>query len=152
MRLLSFCLLLMGSLFGAKAQQLPTVVNLTAQDSLVEVLNQQYPASLLVASDTSLSKMRATWEDMLIQLEQLSKQEKVDLRGVRLWLKVYWGTDGRIEHLAYQLQPRSLNISHVELQALLRYFVQQYRPALRYKADFAHQTAVSFPTFLQPKK
>lgn len=152
MRILPILLLLVFGSMPTQAQTGPVVIHMTSQDSLMTVFNKSYSTSLLVAADTSLSKMRQTWEDMLIQLEELSEEEQIDLRGVKLWLKVYWRTDGAIAHIAYQLQPRSLNISRAELEALLTYFVQQYRPNLRYKEPFAHQTSVGFPTYLQRQK
>lgn len=152
MKLLPILLLLFFSSLSMQAQEQPLIIHMTDQDSLMQVFNKNYSTSLLVAADTNLSKMRQTWEDMLIQLEQLSKQEQVDLRGAKLWFKVYWQPNGEIAHIAYQLQPRSLNLPRAELEALLQYFVQQYRPSLFFKKSFSHQTAISFPTYLQPKK
>lgn len=129
------------------AQNLPAVFHLGDQEAAYEQLNQNYARTLPTVANNDLKQGLAAWYRLLRNMETYSEQVNVDLKGVKLWLHVFWNANGAIDHIGYFLLPDSRNIPDADLRAFLSSFIRQYTPELRSDKNFSHYTSVTFPTF-----
>lgn len=132
----------------AKAQELPKVIDVSQSDQQLEVLSGQYKSSLLTAADTNLTTMMNTWKHCLTAIEFYADKIKFDIKGVKMWMKIFWAKDGKIDHIAYYLQDNSINISKTDFEAFLASFSRNYQLPLTHKHRFSYSSRLQFPMYL----
>ena len=130
-----------------KTKALPTVFVLGEHESSYDALVQATPISLLEACACGKEEAFAKWVGMLNELDVYARKQSVDIRGVKLWMHVFYGNDGSIEHIAYHLRPNSRQIEAEVLAPVLEGFARQYRFPITGEAGFAHYSTGSFPVF-----
>lgn len=141
--LLLSCLL---SIATIKAQQpLPKVINVAQNSAVLDKLSTQYQSSLFSASDTNFVTTINNWRNFLLSMEQYSETIDFDIKGIKVWLKVFWAKDGNIDHIAYILSDRSINIDLVEWEAFLRSFMRNNKLAIKHKRSFTYDGRLMFP-------
>ncbi len=86
------------------------------------------------------------WMHMVEKMDDLSQELGVDLKGIKLWLNVFWDAEGNIKHLAYYPKPTSKNIEYNLLTAFFKNFVNSYQLPLKASQDFSHYGSAAFPT------
>ena len=69
-----------------------------------------------------------------------------DLKGVKVWLHVFWSETGRIDHLGFLLRPDSRLINVSELKVFFAGFIEQYQLQVTSTRKFNHYTGATFPT------
>lgn len=143
-----FLVLSLTSLFGQSAA-LPRVFILGEDEKIYEQLNQQYSQTLLEATNNDIEKAFDHWLEMMRAIDEYADQIKVDIRGVRTWLHVFWAPDGTIDHIGYLLRSDSRNIDPVEFKAFLSGFMRQYRFPVQSTKPYSHYTGATFPTFAE---
>lgn len=82
-----------------------------------------------------------------MDLEDYADAKGMDIRGAKLWLKVYFNKNGKLEHLAYFPKPNSKQIPTEYLDALFKSFVKDYYSNVIWEKGYQHSTNVSFPTY-----
>ena len=112
-----------------------------------EMLNQSYSQTLLEVSDFDTQKAFDAWMDMMKQMEEYAKKLRFDIKGVKLWLHVFWNEDGTISHIGYLMRPDSRNIDNLELAAFLKTFMGRYKLPLSSSRKFSHYTGANFPIY-----
>ena len=125
--------------------QVPKIIEGTQNGPLLEELNGQYKASLFSASERDFAKTIHNWRLFLLSMQEYAASINFDLKGVKIWLKVYWAKDGSIEHMAYILSDRSINVDPSDLEGFLRSFMRNYKLPLVHKQRFAYDSQVLFP-------
>ena len=130
-----------------KNKALPTVFVLGEFEGSYDDLVQQYEQSLLTACDCTMKSAFSKWLGMLHELDLYAAREEVDIRGVKVWLHVFWKPDGMIDHIAYHLRPNSRTIDAEVMTGLLEGFAQEYAFPLSAEEGFAHYSTGSFPVF-----
>ena len=157
--LLLLCLLAVGLSAGAaplpapapgpqpKNKALPKVFVLGNFESSYDDLVQAYEQSLLSACDCTMKEAFAKWLGMLHELDLYAQREEIDIRGVKVWLHVFWEGDGTVDHIAYHLRPNSRDVDDETMQRLLEGFVEEYAFPMTSDAGFAHYSTGSFPVF-----
>ncbi len=110
-----------------------------------EEVSKEYKTQLLEVCEYDMSRAYFKWLVMLQEMEDMAESIDFDIKGVKMWLKVFWNEDGTIAHLAYFLKPRSRNINKDELTAFLYTFVDQYSFPLEAEQKFSHYGNASFP-------
>jgi hypothetical protein len=143
--ILFFTLLLSNTTF---AQTIPTIINVRKDTKLLEQLSSDYKSSLFLASDTSFEKTAKNWKHLLSAMEFYSQQINFDLRGVKLWLKVFWAKNGQIDHISYYLSNGSINIGLVDLEAFLSSFIKNYTLPQKHNHRFSYDARIIFPLYL----
>ena len=130
-----------------KNKSLPTVFVLGEFEGSYDELVQEYEQSLLTACDCTMKSAFAKWLSMLHELDLYANRENVDIRGVKVWLHVFWKPDGAIDHIAYHLRPNSRTIDAEVMTNLLDGFSKEYAFPLTSEAGYAHYSTGSFPVF-----
>ncbi len=130
-----------------KNKTLPKVFILGQFESSYDDLVVSYEQSLLTACDCTMKTAFGKWLGMLHELELYSKKQNIDIRGVKVWLHVFWNPDGSIEHIAYHLRPNSKIIDEEVMSFLLDGFAKQYSFPLTAETGYAHYSTGSFPVF-----
>lgn len=130
-----------------KNKTLPKVFVLGQFESSYDDLVESYDQSLLTACNCTMKTAFGKWLGMLHELELYSKKQDVDIRGVKVWLHVFWNADGTVDHIAYHLRPNSKVIEDEVMNDLLVGFAKQYSFPLTAEAGYAHYSTGSFPVF-----
>ena len=124
-----------------------TIFVLGENEKTYEMLNQSYSQTLLEVSDFDTQKAFDAWMDMMKQMEEYAKKLRFDIKGVKLWLHVFWNEDGTISHIGYLMRPDSRNIDNLELAAFLKTFMGRYKLPLSSSRKFSHYTGANFPIY-----
>jgi hypothetical protein len=113
-------------------------------------LSKDHPALFLSVFDNDVDKAYKVWSTCLADMEEYAAQLDFDLRGVKLWINMYFNPDGTIAHLAFFRKPNSRNVPDNQLSAFFRNFVDHYKLPAASGKGFQHSTSAAFPTFFQP--
>lgn len=139
-------MLLWSSLLSA--QSISPVIDVSNDSKILEELSAEYKSSLFVASDADFVKTMENWKHTLTAIENYAEEIDFNLKGVKLWLKVFWAKDGQIDHITYYLSETSINIDRIDLEAFLRSFMRKYKLPQSYKQRFSYDARVTFPLYL----
>lgn len=130
-----------------KAQDMPVVFELGTQEVAYEKLNEMYSQSLLEASNGDIKMAFDNWLHMMGEMEAYAKKIRFDIKGIKLWLHVFWNEDGRVAHIGYLLRPESRYIDAAEMGAFLKTFMDRYEFPQKSTEKFSHYTGASFPVY-----
>lgn len=127
---------------------IPLKVFLIGEDQKsFEKLSLEYQDLLLTACDDDMEDAFMKWMQMLRDIEAYSEDLDYDIKGVKMWLKVFWGPEGTIRHIAYFLKPNSRNINIDQLTAFFKSFISQYKFPVVHSESYSHYGSAAFPTF-----
>lgn len=146
-----FLILLLSLLWNATLwaqNDFPAVINVAQSSTVLEELSATYKSSLFAASDADFVQTMKHWKHLLVGMENYAKEIDFDLKGVKLWIKVFWAENGTIDHITYILSDTSININRVELEAFFKSFIKNYKLPLIYKNKFSYDARVIFPLYL----
>jgi len=135
---------------GEEPSSLPRVFILGEHETAYEQLMLQQNTSLLAACDNDMQEAFVKLTSMYREIEAYADQLQFDIKGVRLWIHVFWDKNGMIQHLGYHLRPNSKNIDTSKLTNFLEDFIQQYRFPLTNDTGYSLYTSASFPVRYQP--
>ena len=93
------------------------------------------------------SKTSGALMDMMREMEDYSKKIRFDIKGIKVWLHVFWNEDGSISHIGYLLRPDSRNIDALELAAFFKTFMGRYKLPVSSSKKFSHYTGANFPIY-----
>lgn len=82
-----------------------------------------------------------------MDVEDYALELNFDLKGVKLWLNIYFNADGTISNLAFFPKPNSRNVPNEQLVAFFKNFIRQYHLIQSTDVGFQHSASASFPTF-----
>ena len=101
----------MFSLWGSTSAQynttytatssVPSVFMLGEHQESYQSLKSAYPTTLLALNNEDLTSAYADWVYVLNAIEAFADKVDFNLAGVKLWMHVYWKSDGSIDHIAY---------------------------------------------------
>jgi len=128
---------------------LPSVFMLGEKESEYEKLVENCNVPLFSISDDSMDKAYDSWLGMLYEIEQFAESDTFDIKGVKIWINVFWNGDGSIKHITYFPKPNSKNIDFEEMGLFLEKFIVQYRFKEKYDSCFSHYGSATFPTHAQ---
>lgn len=129
---------------------LPTVFIIGEHEDEFNRLGVEYQALLLTACDDNMDMAYDKWLGMLEELQIFAASNQFDLRGIKMWLNVFWDENGVVSHIAYHLKPQSRNVDTRYLTAVLSEFTKTYRFPLVFESKYSHYGTASFPVF--PRK
>jgi hypothetical protein len=130
----------------AQQSDLPTAFMLGENEKAYEKLTEDYSQSLLEASDNDITKAFEHWLDMMQAVDTYAEKIRFDIKGIRVWLHVFWNPDGSVAHIGYLLRPDSRNAETAELTAFFSSFARQYQFPVKSSKPFSHYTGATFPT------
>ncbi len=127
--------------------QLPKVFQMGGNEQAYEALTQEYPQTLLGACNNDMKMAFDKWLEMMKALEAYAGRINFDIKGVKVRLHVFWGTNGTVEHIGFVFRPNSRNARSEEFSAFLSSFIRQYTFPVQSQQKFSHYTIATFPTF-----
>ena len=134
------------------AHFLPRVFQIGEHQEEYDVLVKTYDQELLEACDNDLRVAYGKLSSMFREMELYAENNNYDLKGVRLWLHVFWNKDGTIQYLAYHLRPNSKNIEIPAFEAFLLSFTENYQFPLLSEKAYTLYTSTSFPVYARRRK
>lgn len=112
-----------------------------------ELLVTEHSDQLLNVCNNSMDKAYDAWVSLLKDLEGFAEDRSFDLKGTKIWINVFWNTDGSIRNIVYYPKPNSKNMDFSLLSSFLADFASSYQFNLSNDRPFSHYGSASFPTF-----
>ena len=134
-------------LVKADSSSLPKVFILGQYEKAYEKLYDTHSKVLLEVCNDDMDEAFDKWLSMLKDMEDYSNSINYDIRGIKVWLNVFWDKNGDIEHIAFHLKVNSRNIDTIELAAFFSSFMNHYKLPIASDSKFSHYGSASFPTF-----
>lgn len=139
MLLSSFCL--------AAQDQLPKVFTMGEHEQTYEKLVSNCNSMLLNVCNNDMELAYAKWSKMIKDMETMADDLDFDIKGVKVWISVFWNEDGSLAHIVYHPKPNSRNMDFAELTAFFVNFVNTYSFDQTNTKCFSHHGSASWPTF-----
>jgi len=114
----------------------PPVFLIGDNSKAFEALSRSHNIALIDACEDDMEVAFSKWVDMMLALETYSKEEGYDIRGIKMWIKIFWAADGSVEHIAYYLKPHSRNVATEELSNFFDNFISTYKLPLEVERSF----------------
>ena len=102
---------------------------------------------LLEVCQDSMELAYKHWLLMLHDMEIYAESQNFDIKGIKIWLNVFWNNDGTINNFVYYPKPNSRNTDFTKLTAFLDKFLVYYKFPLEYQTCYSHYGSATFPTF-----
>lgn len=144
--ILGFASFALGQSVESEANKLPVIFQLGEFEPQMDNQSRIHETQLLTACDYDIELAYAKWLSMIKEMEAYSDKISFDIKGVKIWLNVFYNANGKIAHLGYYLKPNSRNIDRTELSAFLKSFVNNYTFPHSYEKPFSHYGSAGFPT------
>ena len=125
---------------------MPSVYLIGEYEAEYESMIKDYKELLLTVSNNSMDLAYEKWSGMLTQMEQYADSINYDIKGVKVWINVFWDQEGRIKHIVYYPKPNSKNIDFDQFSIFLKDFIGLYQMNIDAPAGFSHYGSASFPT------
>ncbi len=127
--------------------QIPSVFYIGENERSYEKLVQSYNKLLFTVCDNNMDQAFEYWTVLLKDIEDYSAKSNIDLKGVKLWLNVFWAKDGKIDYIVFYPKPNSKNLDYDSVQDMLKRFVESYQSPIKYSSKFSHYGSAAFPVF-----
>ena len=145
--LVTLCIITLATTLQAQQANTPKVFTLGESEQSYEGLNQAYSKTLLEATNGDIKLAFDQWLLMMKEMDEYAEQIRFNLNGVKLWLHVFWGAGGKIDHIGYLLRSDSRNVDEAEIKAFFSSFMNRYTFPIKSDKPFNHYTGATFPTF-----
>jgi len=132
---------------GVTATNVPEVFLIGEYEDQYLALSKQHPAIFMSVYNNDIDKAFRGWSNMLMDMEDYAASINFDMKGVKLWINLYFNADGSIGHLAFYPKPNSRNIPVEHLAAFFKTFIGDYRMNVKAEKAFYHSASAAFPTF-----
>jgi len=116
-------------------------------ESNYELLIQNYDQMLMSVCENDMDVAFEKWTNFLSEMEVFSDEVGFDLKGIKIWLNVFWNADGTIRHIAFYPKANSKNMQYEELSVFFEKFTQEFQMELPSDVKYSHYGSASFPTF-----
>ena len=125
----------------------PSVCMIGDYEEAIDNMAAEHELLLLSVCEDDMQVAFEKWMSMLQEMEIYAESIEFDLKGLKLWLNVYWYENGAIRHISFFPKPRSRNMDNKEIEAFLKSFMKRYRFPIASEEKFAHYGIAHFPTF-----
>lgn len=132
-------------------QPLSPAFLLGEDEASYEKLCEGHPRTLLAVSNNDIDLALKNWFSFLRSVDNYAKTINFDMKGLKVWLHVFWNGDGSLSHIGFFIMPNSRNVKPEELKALFSGFIRQYKPTLSSDRSFSHYTSAAFPLVSERK-
>ncbi len=118
------------------------------EESKYENLVKAYNTMLFAVCDADMDKSYDLWISLMKDIEKYAESIHYDLKGVKLWMNVFWDENGKIDYIFFYPKPNSKNLNYDVVKDMLNAFAHQYtKLSLPYKLKYSHYGSSSFPVF-----
>jgi len=131
---------------ASKTTAYPKAFVIGEHSATFETLNDLYNNQLLTVCDNDLKKAYRQWKRVLSDIDRYAQINGFKLKGVKMWVKIYWSESGQIEHIAYDLKRQSKKINKKKFTKLLtKYIESKPEPFMVGVSNFSHYGSVNYP-------
>ena len=127
--------------------ELPKVFLIGEYENLYSGLYAKYPGILLHQTNNNMDQAFHKWLQMLYAMEVHADKIDYNLKGVKVWLQVFYDRSGKIDHILFFKKPLSKNVPDAELVAFFKSFLRDYQLSIEAVENFNHSGSASFPTY-----
>ena len=127
--------------------QVASVFYIGEDEKNYESLVKNYNTLLFAVCNDNMDKAFDNWTSLLKDLEEFAAKSNVDLKGVKLWMNVFWDKGGTIKHIVFYPKPNSKNLNYDIVKSVLINFIKDYQSPLKYTTGFSHYGSAAFPIF-----
>lgn len=131
--------------------ELPKVFLIGEYAEEFDAASAEYSLQLIDACKKDMNIAYIKWLSMLQEMENYAETLGFEIKGVKMWVKVFWDTNGTIDHIAYYLKPHSRNVDVNELTAFFMSFMNQYEFPLIAEEKFSNYGSAAFPIVTRRK-
>jgi len=131
----------------AQPTGLPGVFLIGEHEDQYLPLAQEHPGSFMALYNNDINLAYRGWSELLMDIEDYAIDLDFDIKGVKLWLNIYFNADGTISNLAFFPKPNSRNVPNDQLVGFFKNFIRQYHLSETAEVGFQHSASASFPTF-----
>lgn len=110
------------------------------------------PDLIMSVCEDDMEKAYNNWLLFLLEVEKYAESQNLDIKGIKLWINVFWNADGTIDHISYYPKPNSRNMEYELLTALFKEFSKEYQSKLKHTRNYCHYGSASFPSFMTPRQ
>jgi hypothetical protein len=125
---------------------LPVVFTVGEYGKQYEQLVMDCETHLIELTDQSMDSAYVYWLDLMKQLEFHADTSGFDIKGVKIWINIFWNPNGTMRHIVFFPKKSSRNIDFDKLKLVLERFARKFKIIARYKDCFSHFGSASFPT------
>jgi hypothetical protein len=125
--------------------QIAMVYYIGEDEKNYEKMVQEYSAMLFNVCNNDINKAYDVWSDLLQNLEVYADKNNADIKGVRLWLNVFWDKDGGIDYIVFYPKPNSKKMNYEYIKEVLTGFARFYQLPVKFKQKFSHYGSAAFP-------
>jgi hypothetical protein len=118
------------------------------EDQYTEII-RDYPANLLSVSGDSMEKAYEHWMQLMLDMEDHAEKMGFDLKGLKIWINVFWNREGQIDYITYYPKPNCKNIPFDTLTAFFKDFIRDYQSGISTQLNYSHYGSASFPSFAE---
>jgi hypothetical protein len=141
-----FIIALLFSTASFAQNALPTAFIMGDYENQYENLYGEHSDILLTVCENDMESAFEKWMNMLGEMEAYADQIGYDLKGIKIFLNVFWDKSGKIDHIMYYPKPVSRNTDFEELTAFFKSFISNYDFPIKSESNFYHSGQASFPT------
>lgn len=133
------------SVLSITDSSLPRVFEIGEHEIAYEELQSDYQLSLIDACGGDMRIAHRKLSSMLSYLQNYAKDSGYNVDGIRIWMHIFWNTDGSIEHFAFHLRPNSRNVPVEEVKNFLSGFLEVYKFPQTASQPYMLYTSIAFP-------
>jgi len=127
---------------------LPNVFMIGENEDEYEDLVTACNTMLLNVCENDMDMAYRKWLGLLSDMEKFAEAQEIDIRGVKIWINVFWDKDGAIKHLVYYPKPNSKNMDFDKLSVFFETFASEHKIDTTHSGKcFSHYGSATFPTF-----
>ena len=145
--ILAFLSFALCNISYAQSADLPKVFMIGEYEDEYEGLVVSCSDKLLSVCDNSMEEAYNKWMAMMGDMEAYSVKSEFDLRGIKIWINVFWNKDGTVQNIVYYPKPNSRNMNFEELTSFFYSFLSDYQLDQKNEECFSFYGSASFPTF-----
>lgn len=108
-------------------------------------LISEHSDHLLQVCDNSMDEAYSLWTALLKDVEKYSLEEGYDIKGIKMWVNVFWRKDGTLKNIVFYPKPNSKNADYDKLKEVLSNYIDTAAVLKENDAAFSHYGSASFP-------
>lgn len=116
-------------------------------EKMYEQMMTSCSTPLLFITNNSMDEAYRLWTSMLSTMEKEASNQGLDIKGVKVWMNLFWEEDGSIKQIVYYPKPNSKNMDFDKLTTFLQSFAQNYTLDITHESCFSHYGSATFPVF-----
>ena len=145
-----FILLLLFSASLGISQVINEKVSLIGENEKeYEQMMSQCSTPLLFVTNNSMDEAYYLWTSMLSKMETEASAIGLDIKGIKVWMNLFWESDGSIKKIVYYPKPKSKNMDFEQLTAFLESFSMDFNLDVDHETCFSHYGSASFPAVIK---